>query len=393
MVAPPAPAGSPARGRVWFAHAIRGPACLLVVFAHLFDLFPTSQAVVAPLAQFPPVKGLPSVPWAGVVGFLGRHGIEPGAVGVLLFFLVSGFVIPFSLARSDRRGFVVRRFFRLYPTLWACLLVTLSVLWVQAHTLGTVVPYGRKAIAANGLLLAPYSRLPWIEPVLWSLAVEELFYLVAGAVAWRAWLTSRWVVAGVGVALVGACFAMRGVALASPLFWLGFNATYVVFILVGVVAHCLYRRLWGVGWAVGVGCGLYGLYLVALHNGPARPVASTYVRSSVVALVVFFGLYVRRERLPYSVWLDRLSAISYPLYLLHAINGYVLTRALFLATGNYYVAVSLAVLSSLLGAIVVHHLVEDPTNNFGRRLSRRLVGPRPVPPAETVEPAPAVPLG
>ena len=386
-------AAPPPRGRVWFAHAIRGPACLLVVFAHLFDLFPTSQAVVAPLAQFPPVAGLPSVPWAGVVRFLGRNGIEPGAVGVLLFFLVSGFVIPFSLERSDRRGFVVRRFFRLYPTLWICLLVTLSALWVQAHALGTVVPYGRRAVGANGLLVAPYTRLPWIEPVLWSLAVEELFYLVAGAVAWRAWLTSRWVVGGVGVALAVACFAMRGAALASPVFWLGFNATYVVFILIGVVAHCLYRRLWAVGWAVGVGCGLYGLYLVALHNGPARPVASTYGPSSVVAVMVFFGLYVVRDRLPYSVWVDRLSAISYPLYLLHAINGYVLTRALFLATGNYYVSVTVAVLLSVAAAVLVHHVVEVPTNNFGRRLSRRLIGRAAPPVSERVEPAPAVPLG
>jgi peptidoglycan/LPS O-acetylase OafA/YrhL len=337
------------RSRVWFAHAIRGPACLLVVFAHLFDLFPSSPAVVAPLAGFPPVAGLPSVPWAGALRWLGRYGIEPGAIGVLLFFLVSGFVIPFSLERVDRRGFVVRRFFRLYPTLWVCLLVTLAVLAVQARALGTVVPYGRRAAGANGLLLA----------------------VVAGAAAWRGWLLSR-AVAVVAAALAVVCVVTRGAALASPLFWLGFNATYVVFILIGVVFHCVYRGLRGVPAGVGSALGLFGLYLLALHDGPARPVASIYVPSAVVALVVFGGLYVAREGLPYSAWLDRLSNISYPLYLLHGINGYVITRAIFLVTGNYYVAVSTAVLASLSVAVAVHHLVETPTNNFGRRLSRRL---------------------
>ena len=366
------------RSRVWFAHAIRGPACLLVVFAHLFDLFPSSQAVVAPLAGFPPVAGLPSVPWAGVFRWLGRYGIEPGAIGVLLFFLVSGFVIPFSLERVDRRGFVVRRFFRLYPTLWVCLLVTLAVLAVQARALGTVVPYSGRAIGANGLLIGPYARLPWVEPVLWSLAVEELFYLVAGAAAWRALLLSR-AVAVVAAALVVVCVMTRGAALASPLFWLGFNATYVVFILIGVVFHGVYRGVSGVRAGVGSVAGLFGLYVLALHNGPARPVASIYVPSAVVALVVFSGLYMARDRLPYSVWLDRLSNISYPLYLLHGINGYVITRAMFTVTGNYYLAVSVGVIATLSLAIVVHHLVETPTNNLGRRLSRRLRRPPDVP--------------
>jgi peptidoglycan/LPS O-acetylase OafA/YrhL len=360
------------RSRVWFAHAIRGPACLLVVFAHLFDLFPSSQAVVAPLAGFPPVAGLPSVPWAGVLRWLGRYGIEPGAIGVLLFFLVSGFVIPFSLERVDRRGFVVRRFFRLYPTLWVCLLVTLAVLAVQARALGTVVPYRGRALAANAFLIGPYTRLPWVEPVLWSLAVEELFDVVAGAVAWRGLLLSRLAMVAVAAGLVAVCVATRGAALASPLFWLGFNATYVVFILIGVVFHCVYRGLWGLRAGAASVVGLFGLYVLALHNGPARPVASIYVPSAVVALVVFCCLYWARDRLPYSVWLDRLSNVSYPLYLLHGINGYVITRAMFTVTGNYYLAVSVAVVASLSLAAAVHHLVENPTNNLGRRLSRRL---------------------
>jgi hypothetical protein len=61
VTAPVAP-----RERVWFAHAIRGPACLLVVLTHLADVFVFDQPAAAAVGHFPPVEGLPSAPWAGV---------------------------------------------------------------------------------------------------------------------------------------------------------------------------------------------------------------------------------------------------------------------------------------------------------------------------------------
>ncbi len=57
MDAPSGPDAQPPaapRVRVWFAHAIRGPACLLVVFTHLFDLFPNAQTLVAQTGNFSP---------------------------------------------------------------------------------------------------------------------------------------------------------------------------------------------------------------------------------------------------------------------------------------------------------------------------------------------------
>ncbi len=357
---------------MWFAHAIRGPACLLVVFAHLFDLFPNQQALVAQLAHFEPVAGLPSVPWAGAVRFLERLGISPGTVGVTLFFLVSGFVIPFSLQNREPRGFFVRRFFRLYPTLWVCLLVTAATLFVQARVQGTALPYGQGELGASALLVSQYTSLPWVEPVLWSLAVEELFYLLAVVLAWPGLLASRVAVLTAAAGMAAVCVATKGATAAGPLFWLGFNATYVCFILIGVVVHQLYGRAWAPVESVAIGAAVFGLYVLGTHHGPATGVANIYIPSSALALAVFGGLFLARDRLPYSRLLDRLSDISYPLYLLHGINGYLLLRAGYALTGSYYVAVAVTVAAALLAATAVHHWVERPTNDFGRRLSRRL---------------------
>ena len=358
--------------RVWFAHAIRGPACLLVVFTHLFDLFPNAQTLVAQIAHFKPVTGLPTVPWFGLLRFLAQHSISTGAVGVLLFFLVSGFVIPFSLEHRTLRGFFVRRLFRLYPTLWMCLLITVSVLVVQSHIQGTPLPFGKRIVGASALLVSPYLGLPWIEPVFWSLAVEELFYLIAAIVAWRGLLASRLVIVLLAAGLTATSMATGGASPGSATFWLGFHATFVIFILIGVVLHYLHRRRWGPVESLAIAAAIFVLYVVSIHRGALAPQAAVYLPSSIVALAVFGALFLVQARLPYSALLDRLSNISYPLYLLHGVNGYVVTRAMYVVTDNYYVAVATALAASVLLATVVHVLVETPTNNYGRRLSRRL---------------------
>src|ERR1051325_4796376 len=83
--------------------ALRGPAVLVVVFEHSIDgLFPEVRTTVSPWFDF-------------------------GKYGVFLFFLISGYVVPASLARrGDLRGFWIGRVFRLYPA------------WLVAASLGTL---------------------------------------------------------------------------------------------------------------------------------------------------------------------------------------------------------------------------------------------------------------
>jgi peptidoglycan/LPS O-acetylase OafA/YrhL len=155
---------------------------------------------------------------------------------------------------------------------------------------------------------------------------------------------------------------------------LGLNAMYVVFILIGMAFHYAYQRRWGQLESALIGAALFGLWIVGISNGGigGTPLADVYLPTSTLALIVFGGLYLVRNGLPYWVWLDRLSNISYPLYLLHGVNGYITIRAVYTLTGNYYVSLIAALAVVVLVATAVHHFVEVPTNNFGRQVSRRL---------------------
>lgn len=155
--------------------ALRGVSILLVVLHHLALRIPPKQTA---LADVVPQR---------LLGALGYNGYE----AVFVFFVISGFLIAGhslrrwgALAAIDLRAFYRRRAARILPSL-LLLLALLSLL----H-LGGVPDYvihkpgqslGGALASALGLYLNAYEgRTGWLPggwDVLWSLSIEEVFYL------------------------------------------------------------------------------------------------------------------------------------------------------------------------------------------------------------------------
>ena len=93
--------------RLGYIDTIRGLAALAVIYFHVADhLLKTGQAGA----------GIESVLFVALTRW-----IDLGKVAVVMFFAVSGFVVPYSLdGRSPTpvRDFAISRFFRLYPVYW-----------------------------------------------------------------------------------------------------------------------------------------------------------------------------------------------------------------------------------------------------------------------------------
>ena len=124
-----------------------------------------------------------------VLGHLGFGALAPGGLGVTLFFFISGFLITSLLVRERQRfgrldlpRFYARRLPRLLPELLALLAV---LEFVGGPLLGRPLPLsallGALFYATNYLVIfAPQSCAHCaVTGHLWSLAVEEHFYLVA----------------------------------------------------------------------------------------------------------------------------------------------------------------------------------------------------------------------
>jgi peptidoglycan/LPS O-acetylase OafA/YrhL len=113
-------------------------------------------------------------------GGYGRWFGDVAHLGVYVFFVISGFLIT-SLLMSERemtgtislKRFYLRRVLRIFPAFYAFILVvTIAVLWGAVHLTGRDFAYA----LTFGFNYSTHH--PWQLGHLWSLSIEEQFYLL-----------------------------------------------------------------------------------------------------------------------------------------------------------------------------------------------------------------------
>jgi peptidoglycan/LPS O-acetylase OafA/YrhL len=154
----------------------------------------TSERTAEGLKYRPDIDGLRAIAILAVLGFHGFRNILPGGfVGVDIFFVISGYLISGIVLRAVRRDsfsfadFYARRIRRLFPALGLVLAATCLAGWYlllpdEFVRLGKEVAAGAGFVAnvsfwkESGYFDAASNLKPLLH--LWSLGVEEQFYLV-----------------------------------------------------------------------------------------------------------------------------------------------------------------------------------------------------------------------
>ena len=359
--------------RLVFANQLRGLAALSVACSHLLGVFWAMRPFVSLATASPPQPGaLPPV-----FALVSHTWFNLGPFGVGLFFLISGLVVPFSLAAHTRSSFLLARLLRIYPTYVAAVLLEMAVLHAAAAFWGRPFPYGGLSILSNLLLVYNAVGLPSIDLVNWTLCIELKFYLVLALIA----PSIRAGRASVLFTLAGIILALN-LLLASPLVGAGLRSLawidmfrteslFVIFMLIGVLFH--FRLLGGLRRAVfpAAICAMVALFVACWQASAIAgqyPVVSVNYGYALLLFTLLFGL--RRWVRPLPL-LDRMAALSYPFYLIHSLIGFSLLKVLMLAAGmGYLPALVLTIACLLCLAALLHWSVERPTIALGRRLGR-----------------------
>ncbi|GGS81285.1 acyltransferase [Planobispora rosea] len=337
-----------------------------------------------------------------------------GMYGVLVFFLVSGYIIPVSLeGRGDVRAFWLSRIFRLYPIyLLVVAAVLVMAVWLPVRE---QVPRDLASVSAHLTMLLDVVHLGGLADTMWTLSYEMVFYLLVTALfVLGLHLRSGTFAVGFGAAAVGA-----GLVLAAPVLT-GLWPAYVSGVVFVAGMACLLTGRFRTAGACVLGAMAvvllifsgftpwFGAAILAVMftgtavrrweqgTGTLRPVAAAavlvalapvwavqadwwwvqpgvWITTMVLAGVTFAGaMALRRRRLPgFLVWL---GLISYSVYLLHhpllraahAVLGDV--RAMGTVTQAGVVA---GFVAGVLGlSWITYRYVELPMQNLGRRLAR-----------------------
>lgn len=354
-----------------FAHQLRAIAALSVVTYHYWGIFfsPVVRSVIGTPASFVPAQP----------GYT-RHVLSPlfgeffyGVFGVAVFFLISGLVIPISLRSLSTGKFLIRRFFRIYPVYWFCLLISIGLYFICSWYWSTPLSdrISPQFLLRNLSLLHSATGIPSLDFVCWSLAVEIKFYVVvaliflAGRQAHQVIVTS---LAFLALCCAAAYYSTHGPGQPSVFSYLVSDMRYMTLMFLGCVFYyVLYGEL-GTRAALGYGAIIYALF-VAINAFYENEFFGPLVKNYTYALVLFWACYLLRNSFGDNKILDFLADISFPLYLVHSMIGYVAMPILIDKGISYTFAWMISVGLAVLVAFLVHRYVEVPVNAFGKKVS------------------------
>lgn len=362
-------------GKIVFADTLRGLAAILVVFGHYLGVFWFGREIVAAQVNVSPVPASIETP-AFAYWFNGPLYINYSIFGVALFFLVSGFVIPFSLRRLNGLAFLVGRFFRLVPTYAAGFTVTLCSIAFATWYFGGAWQYTMSHVVVQYLLgTRDLIWSPNIDPVIWTLEVEVKFYIVCALMAplFRK-LSPLVFLAPIAISLASYMFWTSttgnfgdGYAYTVP-FVLSTSGLYIVFMFIGVAFHYWYIGRLSAFAATGIAATLFSMVMLLWTQAKSIPPFLDHVPSYAYAVLAFLVLSQCERFLKGRVF-GFAAKISYPLYVTHCAFGYVMMRVLLDLSISPAIALIITCATVTVIAYAIHKLVEAPSHVMGKRAS------------------------
>ena len=114
-----------------------------------------------------------------------------GKYGVQIFFVISGFIIPYSMYKSKYRlsnyfNNLLRRFVRINPPSYVAILLSFAIyfgaLWIIKRPIQDMIWPGvnLSSIFGNLTYTVPFLDTDWFNPFFWTLAIEFQFYFLIG---------------------------------------------------------------------------------------------------------------------------------------------------------------------------------------------------------------------
>lgn len=285
-----------------------------------------------------------------------------GYLGVNLFFMISGFVIFSSAMNRSPSEFAISRIIRIYPMLWAGVLLTSIFILYYGGFEGRVSVV---SIIANFTLLNQYLGIKNIDGVYWTLQLEIKFYFFIFALMafklinnYKVWL-SLWLISTVLFLFCEQPFIFT---------WL-LSPEYSGFFIAGIALYLIYQD----------GLNRFNSILLLLSTvlnvyttfkGTGSFIEGAYfwqqVTSTVIILIItllFYFISSKKLSTSKNSFIMTLGALTYPLYLFHNLIGKFLITHLseFVSEG---LSTIIIVIVMILLSFIMHKLIDGKFTLF-----------------------------
>jgi len=274
-----------------------------------------------------------------------------GPTGVFVFFVISGFIIPYSMHKS---GYVLKDFFiffkkrlwRLHPPYILTLLLTIALVVFNNATGKSNEDVSAIRVLSHLFYTTKIFNLEWFNPIFWTLAIEIQYYLLL-ALAFSLFNGEQaWQRASFVVLVLTSTYVFkddRFITFYIGPFVLGFSLYYLIIKKINLLECSIYAILGSLN--------IY--YFVGSH---------WFIAS---AFALFFILYVIKT----PTFLNKLGEISYSLYLTHPLFGGLFIYLLLPYNSNIwsgYAILAGAIIFSIITSQLFYRLIERRSIEWSR---------------------------
>ncbi|MFZ3417161.1 acyltransferase family protein [Arthrobacter sp. 3Tela_A] len=297
-----------------------------------------------------------------------RNYIDFGRVGVVAFFLVSGYVISLSLRNGDVRSFLIKRMFRLYPIY---ILVLTSALVLKFRDADWTNGAWIFEVFTNYTMLQELIGFVALLGPAWTLSIEWLFYMQQISAKLLKFLEKAWRLGYVWLAVFVLC------NIVESLMGRDLPGSVPMLLSVSCLGHAAFMahnslipktsfvRLC-VASIIVVPTASY----IGLDKGGEWP-AFVYSTSYLAGLLFFAcAFYFRNAKGP--KFLPWLGSISYSMYLLPPVVMGIINDAV---GDALWLGIILGIVFLPLFAWLAYRFIERPCNTFGHNLAKRYSKP------------------
>lgn len=298
--------------------------------------------------------------------FYYRLHTQAAVIGVVMFFICTGYLVPMMRERYSRREFLVNRALRIFPTLWACIAVVGIVVYVSQRISFSVVQYFTSA-----LLLQQVFHIVPVMSLLWTLVIEVVFYFIS--IFFRKLDKTMILYGYLATILVGLVYYEYGYSFFGDFFY---NLRFMLFILMGVAIYCDKQEevFWKRYSTVAI-CIVGNLILFQINRRVFSD-ETTYPNffSQAIPLALIVGLLelervfpVLFDRVPKLLY--RLATLVFPVFLTHICCGLTAMYWCSKLGLNRY----LVVLIGFVVSFAVAKLISITVEQYSIRQARKMI--------------------
>lgn len=282
---------------------------------------------------------------------------KTGYMAVMVFFTISGFVIPWWLYNSkysirDYGRFVARRMIRIEPPFIVALGLAIAYTYIRTmspyYNGVETFPTVKQVLLHLGYLIPFYEDQEWIRPAYWTLAVECQWYLVMGLLYPLFFSKNKFIRWALYLSILIPCYLVNQYLL-----------QYLPVLLMGTLL-CSYVTRTIEKWEYLIISAVYFIYL-SFNAGFLMSIPALLI----IPMLLYFADYNNKK-------LNFIGNMSYSVYLMHSITGTALLNYLshVVTLPVYKIMVVLAgLVFTLATSYIFYRLFEKPSHKLSLKIA------------------------